>query len=47
MTACGASAEKVNRGGSEAKLKVGDTVVFKLARGTYGEGEIETIVSVV
>lgn len=43
MTACGASAEKATGGGSEAKLKVGDTVVFKLGRGAYGEGKIETI----
>lgn len=43
MSACGASADKTKGGGSEAKLKVGDTVVFKLARGTYGEGKIETI----
>lgn len=28
---------------SDAKLKVGDTVVFKIARGTYGEGKIDSI----
>ena len=42
LTACAALSEKAT-GGCEAKLKVGDTVVFKLSRGTYGEGKIETI----
>jgi hypothetical protein len=42
LTACAGLAEKAS-GGGDAKLKVGDTVVFKLSRGTYGEGKIETI----
>lgn len=41
LTACSGLAEKV--AGSDAKLKAGDTVVFKLARGTYGEGKIESV----
>lgn len=43
LTACGASADKASGSGSAVKLKVGDTVVFKLSRGSYGEGKIETI----
>ena len=43
MTGCAGLTGKVAGGGNEAKLKVGDTVVFKLSRGTYGEGKIETI----
>lgn len=42
LTACSSLAEKV-AGGGDAKPKVGDTVVFKLSRGTYGEGKIEAI----
>jgi exosome complex RNA-binding protein Csl4 len=42
ITACGNLAGKAP-GGGEAKLKVGDTVVFKLSRGNYGEGKIEAI----
>lgn len=42
LTACAGLTEKAT-GGGDTKLKVGDTVVFKLARGTYGEGKIETI----
>lgn len=42
VAACGGSTEKSN-GGGDAKLKVGDTVVFKLSRESYGEGKIETI----
>jgi hypothetical protein len=42
ITGC-ASLAKSTGGSSEAKPKVGETVVFKLARGTYGEGKIETI----
>ncbi len=41
MTACGALGGKAT--GSNAKLKAGDTVVFKLSRGSYGEGKIESI----
>ncbi len=40
LTACSGLAEKV---AGNAKLKAGDTVVFKLSRGTYGEGKIETV----
>jgi len=43
MTGCAGLTGKETGGGNEAKLKVGDTVVFKLSRGTYGEGKIETI----
>lgn len=32
-----------NSSAADTKLKVGDTVVFKIARGTYGEGKIEAI----
>lgn len=42
LTACGGLMEKAT-GGGDSKLKVGDTVVFKISRGTYGEGKIETI----
>jgi hypothetical protein len=42
MTACGSLAGKAT-GAGNAKLKAGDTVVFKLSRGAYGEGKIETI----
>lgn len=42
LTACAGLTEKAT-GGGDAKLKVGDTVVFKLSRGNYGEGKIETI----
>jgi hypothetical protein len=42
LTACGGLTEK-GTGGGDAKLKVGDTVVFKLSRESYGEGKIETI----
>jgi len=41
MTACGALTGKTTS--SDAKLKAGDTVVFKLSRGSYGEGKIESI----
>ncbi len=43
MTACGGLVGKTSAGGGDAKLKVGDTVVFKISRGTYGEGKIENI----
>lgn len=43
MTACSNLTGKSTGGGGEAKPKVGDTVVFKLSRGAYGEGKIETI----
>lgn len=42
LTACAGLTEKI-AGGGGAKLKVGDTVVFKLSPGTYGEGKIEAI----
>lgn len=41
LTACGGLTKIAGDGAG--KLKVGDTVVFKLSRGTYGEGKIETI----
>ena len=41
MTACGALTGKTT--GSDAKPKAGDTVVFKLSRGSYGEGKIESL----
>jgi hypothetical protein len=41
LTACAGLTEKST--GGDAKLKVGDTVVFKLSRESYGEGKIETI----
>jgi hypothetical protein len=43
ITGCASLGGKATGGGDEAKLKVGDTVVFKLQRGSYGEGKIETI----
>jgi hypothetical protein len=43
MTGCANLAGKATAGEGDAKLKVGDTVVFKISRGTYGEGKIETI----
>lgn len=43
LTACAGLTEKSTGGGGDAKLKVGDTVVFKLSRESYGEGKIETI----
>jgi hypothetical protein len=42
VSACAGFTEKAT-GGGDAKLKVGDTVVFKLSHGTYGEGKIEAI----
>jgi len=42
LAACAGLAERAT-GGGDAKPKVGDTVVFKLSRGTYGEGKIESI----
>ena len=41
LNACSSLTAKV--AGGDAKLKAGDTVVFKLSRGTYGEGKIEAV----